>query len=229
MTLRAGIVSILTLAFMFASPLHARAETKRHRQKIWTFSFAADTLGHAPANSVRFGGEWAVVPDSSQARGDSAAADTVPLSRVLRQSEDDDGIKFHYIQFPKPTLGDQIVSARFRILSGEIDPSAGVMLQVDPKGRNGYIVRYSGENGELVAHYLLYGKRRDLHFSKIDRVEPNTWHTLEAERSGNTMIVRFDGEERFRIRDERFAGGCAGLWTEDDTIVEFDQLKVSFR
>lgn len=240
MTARFGLAAAVTLALALALPLHARAESKRRAQRSWTFSFAADTLGHAPANSVRFGGAWAVVPDSSRApaggaagdsaRADSAASDTVTAwPRVLRQSEDDDGLKFHYIQFPKLALKDQVVSVRFRLLQGEIDPSAGVMFQLDAKGKNGYIVRYSGENSELVAHYLIYGKRRDIHFCKVAPAEPNTWHTLEVERVGFTMIVRYDGEEKFRIRDERYTNGSVGLWTEDDTIVDFDQLKVSMR
>ncbi len=228
MTFRFGIVFALTLALGLALPVHARAAYKH--QRSWTFTFAADTLGHAPANSVRFGGDWAVVVDSSRVAGDSALSDTAAtLPRVLRQSEDDEGVKFHYIQFPKPALKDQIVSVRFRLLEGEIDPSAGVMFQVDPKGKNGYIVRYSGESGEVIAHYLLYGKRRDIHFCKVEPAAPNTWHTLEVERVGYTMIVRFDGEEKFRIRDERFTNGCAGLWTEDDTVVDFEGLKISMR
>jgi hypothetical protein len=227
-TLRFGIASALMLALALALPFHALAATKH--QRSWTFTFAADTLGNAPTNSVRFGGAWEVVVDSSRVAGDSALSDTAAaLPRVLRQSEDDDGIKFHYIQFPKPSLKDQVVSVRFRILDGEIDPTAGVMLQVDPKGRNGYIVRYSGASGEVIAHYLIYGKRRDLHFCKVEKLEANTWHTLETERVGFTMIVRLDGEEKFRIRDERFTNGSAGLWTEDDTIVDFEQLKVSMR
>ncbi|MGH7680927.1 MAG: hypothetical protein ACRENN_02965, partial [Candidatus Eiseniibacteriota bacterium] len=143
MTARFGLIAAVMVALALNLPLEARADSKHHKQRSWTFSFAADTLGHAPANSVRFGGVWEVVPDSSRAGADSTASDTVAMfPRVLRQSEDDDGLKFHYIQFPKPTLGDQLVSVRFRILEGEIDPSAGVMLQVDAKGRNGYIVRY---------------------------------------------------------------------------------------
>ena len=103
------------------------------------------------------------------------------------------------------------------------------MFQVDAKGRNGYIVRVSGESSQLIVHYLIYGKRRDLKFAKIPPIEPGTWHTLSAEHKGAIMTVRYDGEEKIRIRDERYSGGSAGLWTEDDTVVDFDQLAVSKR
>ncbi len=229
MTPRTALAAALALAWALVSPTLALAASGKHHQKTWAFSFAADTLGQAPTNSVRFGGLWEVVVDSTRAPADSAAWDSAALPRVLRQREEDDGLKFHYIQFPKPVLGDMTVSMRFRIRSGEIDPSAGVMFQLDPKGRNGYIVRVSGDTGELIAHYLLVGKRRDLHYAKITPPEPQTWHTIEVERKGSVMIARYDGEEKIRLRDERFSSGGVGLWTEDDTVVDFDQLRVSMR
>jgi len=116
-----------------------------------------------------------------------------------------------------------------RIVAGDIDPTAGVMFQVDAKGRNGYVVRVSGERNELIVHYLIYGKRRDLRFAKIPPIQPGTWHTLSVERKGSIMAVSYDGEEKLRIRDERYSGGSVGLWTEDDTVVDFEQLAVSKR
>lgn len=231
MNQRFGIAAAVALAIAIALPHTAAAAKAKHRQKSWTYTFEADTLGKAPGKSVVFGGEWQVVSDSTRALADSAAIgdSTAALPRVVRQSEEDDGIKFHYLQFPKPVLGDMIVSTRFRILSGAVDPSAGVMFQLDPKGRSGYIVRVSGDRGELVAHYLLLGKRRDLRYAKVATPAAGTWHTIEVERHGSVLIARYDGEEKMRIRDERFTTGSAGLWTENDTVVDFERLTVSMR
>jgi hypothetical protein len=245
------------LVLALATPALGEPVGRTYGSKTWTWSFAADTLGLPPANTATFGGSWAVLVDSTrafEARGapggasassaDSVTGATVPASsadstavatalasapRVLRQSEADDGLRFHYIQFKKPTLEDQAVSVRFRILAGDIDPTAGVMFQVDPKGRNGYIVRVSGETNQLIVHYLIFGRRRDLRFAKIPPIQPGTWHTLSVERKGSIMAVSYDGEEKIRIRDERYSGGSVGLWTEDDTVVDFEQLAVSKR
>ena len=247
MTLRLGFAVSLVLALALAAPASGKSEGRTHGSKTWTWSFAADTLGLPPSNTATFGGSWAVVLDSTRASnqgaiasGDSAAiassADSAAIAsalasapRVLRQSEADDGIRFHFIQFKKPVLEDQAVSVRFRILAGDIDPTAGLMLQVDAKGRNGYLVRVSGESNQLIVHYLIYGKRRDLRFVKIPPIQPGTWHTLSVERKGSIMAVSYDGEEKTRIRDERYSGGSVGLWTEDDTVVDFEQLAVSKR
>lgn len=239
---RSGLAAsmLLALALVASAPAEAakaKAKGSKH-PKSWTWTFQADTLGQAPINTVTFGGTWKVVADSTLAPSDSvpAAADTSGAAgsapvwpRVLRQTESDDGIRFHYVQFTKPVLGDLAVSVRFRILEGEMDPSAGVMFSLHPKGKNGYIVRVSGDREELVAHYILSGKRRDLKYAKIDPLEPGAWHTLDVERNGSMIIARYDGVERIRIRDERFTFGSIGLWTEDDTVVDFAGLTLTVK
>lgn len=256
MTLRVGLAVSLVFALALPTVAFGKSETRTHGTKTWTWNFAADTLGIAPPNTATFGGTWAVVVDSTRTPDRGAVASSADSSgvgvalassadssavaaalaaafastpRVLRQSEADDGIRFHYIQFKKPVLDDQAISVRFRILAGDIDPTAGVMFQVDPKGRNGYVVRVSGESNQLIVHYLIYGKRRDLRYAKIKPIQPGTWHTLSVEHKGSIMTVTYDGEEKVRIRDERYTGGSVGLWTEDDTVVDFEQLAVSKR
>jgi len=207
------------------------------RSKTWTWEFAADTLGRPPVNTGVFGGTWAVVVDSSSlgsapadsAAGAPAARASAVGPRVLRQSETDDGIDFHYVQFTKPVIDDMAASVRFRIISGDIDPTAGILFQLDKKGRSGYLVRVSGQRKAVIAHYLLYGKRRDLKIASIDPPEPGTWHTLAILRKGSELTVSYDGKECFLIRDERYSRGSVGLWTEDDTVVDFAGLQVSTR
>jgi len=252
-SLRVGFAASLVLAVALAGPALGKTSSRTHGARTWTWSFAADTLGLPPPNTATFGGSWEVIVDSTRAdlhaAGALAAVDTLSADsasvaaaaaasaaaaqaaapRVLRQRETDDGIRYHFIQFKKPVLEDQAASVRFRILAGDIDPTAGLMFQVDAKGRNGYIVRVSGESNQLVVHYLIYGKRRDLRFAKIEPLEPGTWHTLSVERKGSIMTVSYDGTERLTIRDERYTSGSVGLWTEDDTVVDFEQLAVSKR
>jgi len=87
-------------------------------------------------------------------------------------------------------------------------------------------VRVSGAEGEIVAHYLIYGKRRDLRVAKIEAPEPGAWHTLAVRKQGSVLEVRYDGASILKMRDERFSEGNVGLWTEDDTIVDFADFVV---
>jgi len=231
---RVGTGAALLLISILPLALHASADGRSGRStKTWTWTFQADTLGQEPQYTGVFGGKWEVAlaqappPAGSSAPADSADPDTSAAPRVLRQAETDDGIEFHYVQFRKPVVGDLIASVRFRVLSGEIDPGAGLMFQLDSKGKSGYLLRASGEKNRLIAHYLLYGKRRDLKWEDIPPLEPGEWHTLSISRNGNMLIASYDGVERFRVRDERFRKGTVGLWTEDDSVVEFADLRVS--
>lgn len=214
--MRSLVVAALALALLsaVATPVGA-ARPKSSRVKAWTFAFDADTLGRPPAKTSVHGGIWSVEADS-----------TVPAGRVLRQSQSDEGLAFHFVQFQRPTLGDVTASVRFRIVSGEIDPSVGLMFQLDEKGRNGYLVRVCGERDEIALHYIIYGKRRDIRYAKIELPEPGTWHTLAVRREGERIAVLYDGNEVMRARDERNSKGTVGLWTEDDTVADFAQLEI---
>ncbi len=207
--------------------------------KVYTWSFQADTLGQKPAHSLAFGGTWQVVEDSvavadsaRAATADSATATSatapIPVARFLSQSENDDGVS-HYLTFTRPLLRDMEASVRFRIRSGEIDPSAGLLFQMDPKGTSGYLVRVSGRDEELAFHYLLYGRRRDVKFAKIPPLTPGTWHTLAISRQRTVIKARYDGKEIMMVRDDRFSKGTVGVWSEDDTVVDFTDLTATYR
>jgi hypothetical protein len=214
---RWGTAALLAIVTITAGACSASA-AKRPRYasgKIWALTFEADTLGQAPAHTTVRGGDWAVEADS-----------TAPGGRVLRQRENDDGVAWHSLQFDRPFLEDVTVSVRFRIVSGEIDPSAGILFQLDPKGRNGYLVRLTGQTQEVAFHYLLSGKRRDVRFAKIDWPAPGTWHTLAIRRTGHRLAVLYDGRGVLEARDERYKSGTVGLWSEDDSVVEFADLEV---
>jgi len=196
--------------------------------KVYRWDFQADTLGLKPVHTMAFGGNWQVIEDSTEAGRDSIPPAS-PAPRLLTQLESDDGIAYHYLAFTRPMLADLDASVRFRIRSGEIDPSAGLMFQMDPKGTSGYLVRASGRSGELSFHYILYGKRRDVKYSKIPALTPGSWHTIGVVRRRSVLHVSYDGKEVMAVRDDRFWKGTVGVWTEDDTVADFASLTATAR
>jgi len=211
-----AVVAALVVAAGITSGVAWGKDRAAQPGRTYSWTFEADTLGLPPASTRSMSGRWAVVEDSAAAG-----------ARVLRQQMDDDGLASHSIQFLKPKLADQQVSVRFRIRSGEIDPSAGIGFMIDPKGKNGYLVRISGRHRELIAHYILNGKRRDLKMAPIEPPAHGEWHTLGARRVGARLEVLYDGAVVMKLRDERFREGNVGLWTEDDTVADFAGLSVS--
>lgn len=206
------------------------AGKREPRGRTWAHDFRADTLGMAPSGAVVMGGTWVVLEDSSAvppASDSGTAASQAP--RLLRQSSGEEARAANWIRLLKPTVENGEVSVRFRIRSGEIDPSVGILFQVDPKGRNGYLVRVSGADDELIAHYLLAGKRRDIKMEKLTAPPAGEWHTLAVRRDRDRTVVLYDGVEKMTLRDERFIRGTVGLWTEDDTVADFADLKITAR
>ena len=219
-------LSLLLAASLLAVPARA-GKPKAPRGKTWHFDFRSDTLGIAPPGTVVMAGAWAVLEDSTAAGGaaDSAGA----RSRVLRQRSDEDAVASNWIRFLKPMLETCEVSVRFRIVAGELDPGVGLLFHYDAKRKNGYLVRISGASEEMVAHYILNGKRRDIKFQKMTIPAPGEWHTLGVRREGVRITVLYDGKELMALRDERYDSGTVGLWTEDDTVADFADLTVTAR
>ena len=212
---------LLALALMVTAS-QATAE-KRHHLKSWAWTFEADTLGKEPDNSGVATGTWEV----ADLAPDSAAAVDAAGGRILRQREGEDGADYHMLQLKKPIVEDLVASVRFRVVSGEVDPGAGLLFHLDAKAKNGYLIRVSGAKERIVAHYLLSGRRRDIRYASIEPPKPGEWHTLSVTKKKSLMIVSYDGAECMRFRDERFKKGTVGFWTEDDAVVDFADLKVA--
>lgn len=220
-------LSLAALCILLAVPSWAGKRAPRAR--TWVHDFRADTLGLAPSGTIVMGGVWTVVEDSS-AGAPSESADSVSRRpHLLRQASGDEGRASNWIRLVRPVLETGEVSVRFRINSGEIDPSVGIVFQVDKKGRNGYLIRISGADNELVAHYLLSGKRRDIKMEALAAPAAGEWHTLGVRRERTKIVVTYDGVEKMDLRDERFIRGTVGLWTEDDTVADFAELKITAR
>ncbi|HKO22452.1 MAG TPA: hypothetical protein VJX91_07340 [Candidatus Eisenbacteria bacterium] len=208
---------VLTMAMSQAT---AWAGT-RHHEKSWSWTFEADTLGKEPDNSGVATGTWEVANLESDSLGIATGG------RILRQLEGEDGAEYHMLQLKKPVVDDLAASVRFRVVSGEVDPGAGLLFHLDGKAQNGYLVRVSGAKGRVVAHYLISGRRRDIRYASIEPPKPGEWHTLSVTKKKSVIVVSYDQKEVLRFRDERFQRGTVGFWTEDDAVVDFADLKVA--
>jgi len=211
----AGLLAAIVVS-SFAGTALAKSKVPALPGRTYTWTFAADTLGQPPTATRVGGGSWSVLEDSTQAG-----------VRLLRQTQSDDGLAYHSLQFLKPRVADQKMEVRFRIRSGDIDPSVGIAFHLDAKGKNGYLVRISGKDQELIAHYFLNGKRRDLKMVAVDPPKPDEWHTLGVQRVGERLEVLVDGVVKMKLRDERYSIGNVGLWTEDDTVADFAGMTVT--
>lgn len=215
------------VAAMLLLPVsQATAKTEPHHGKSWAWTFEADTLGKEPDNTGVATGNWQIGNLAADSAGTGTPGTATP-ARVLRQLESEDGADYHMLQLKKPIIQDLVASVRFRVISGDVDPGAGLLFHLDDKAKNGYLIRVSGAKSRIVAHYLIYGRRRDIRYAAVDPPKPGEWHTLSISKKRSVIVVTYDGTERMRFRDERFSKGTVGFWTEDDAVVEFADLKLA--
>ena len=215
------------VAAMLLLPVsQATAKTEPRHGKSWVWTFEADTLGKEPDNTGVATGTWEIGNLAADSAG-TGTAGTGTAARVLRQLESEDGADYHMLQLKKPVIQDLVASVRFRVVSGDVDPGAGFLFHLDDKAKNGYLIRVSGAKSRIVAHYLIYGRRRDIRYAPVEPPKPGEWHTLSVSKKRSVIVVTYDGTERMRFRDERFRKGTVGFWTEDDAVVEFADLKVA--
>jgi hypothetical protein len=66
-------------------------------------------------------------------------------------------------------------------------------------------------------------------YAKMPPLAPGTWHTIEISRRKSMLRASYDGKELMAVRDDRFSKGNVGVWTEDDTLVDFADLTATAR
>jgi len=120
---------------------------------------------------------------------------------------------------------------RFRARSDprrEIDPSAGSSSRWIPRAR-GLPGPGDHADSEIAFQYLLYGKRRDVKFAPIPTPEPGSWHTVGITRRRTVLTILYDGKEVMTVAMDRYRKGTVGVWTEDDSLVDFAGLTATAR
>ena len=189
-----------------------------------------DDFNQAPLNQPPPG--WTIaITGQGEPRWIVTSDPADPATRVLRQEGTVSRPCFPLCLKSGAALTDGFVETRFKSVSGKIDQAAGVVWRWRDS-QNYYICRANALENNVVAYKVVEGKRTALEivgrtggYGVAEKVAPAQWHTLRVEFAGNTFIVRFNGKELFRVRDDTFASsGLTGLWTKADSVMLFDDF-----
>ena len=213
----------LGLAFVVAA-VTVFAQTK-------TLDFGNDKVGQPPSG-FSFGltgkgkhGVWVI-------RKDEASPDH---RNVLAQTDSDPtGYRFPVCVYDGLTGKDVDVSVKFKPISGKGDQGAGIVWRYKDQD-NYYIVRANALENNVVLYKVENGKRTDLPlvgagrtYGKKEKVPSGQWGTLRVVAKGNLFEVYHDGKKLYEVQDETFKdAGKVGLWTKADSVIYFDELKIT--
>jgi len=196
-----------------------------------THTFDKDTAGKPPAGfveSLTAGGgnvQWRVIE-----------ADDAPSGKhvVAQLSQDSTNTRYPLLVLDEFSAKDVDVSVRFKPVSGKVDQAAGIVWRWQDKD-NYFVVRANALENNVVAYKTVAGKRTSI-CTKVDAksygvkadVPSNKWSTLRVRMVGNTAEVYLNDKKLFDVDNDTFtSAGKVGLWTKADSVIQFDDLKVT--
>ena len=209
-------------AIIFAVAVAAVGLTALTPATAQTSTFAADTIGAAPAGwtltkTGRGNSKWTVETDA-----------TAPSKGpVLKQS----GVATYPLALKAGTaVQNGFVETKFKALAGKEDRAAGLVWRARD-ANNYYVVRANALEDNVVLYKTANGQRIELNTVKGDTyglkapVPSGQWHALRVEFAGTRFKVIYNGKLLFEVEDATFKdAGMVGLWTKSDSVVVFDGL-----
>jgi hypothetical protein len=144
---------------------------------------------------------------------------------VLQQMGRESGTFPHIVATSRGTFGDAEVSLKIRPVSGAKAWGGGLAFRYVDTG-NYYVARVDGveqkvelleyDNGDRPTHEETYERN----FTQGE------WVTLKVTSKGDEMKVEVDGTAAFTVLDVTLRVGHVGLWVQDDSVTQFDDLTV---
>ncbi len=126
------------------------------------------------------------------------------------------------------SLSDGWAEVKFKLVSGKEDQAGGILFRFKD-GNNYYIARANALEKNLTLYHTTDGKRRAFQ-SVMAEVESNRWHTLRVDFQGSHFTVTFDGKKTLEAENDKIKGaGKVGLWTKNDSVTFFKDLKFDGR
>ena len=111
-----------------------------------------------------------------------------------------------------------------RTRAGEFEQAMGLIWRFQDE-QNYYMVRANSSEQEVTLFKFVDGARKSIEKSRHMTIPMNKWHMLRAEFVDGTIKIILDGYPVFTATDKTFPNaGAVGVWTKNDSYVEFDNL-----
>jgi len=188
-----------------------------------SISFAHDAVGKPPAQFA-----FAVTGAGPEVRWEVQEDPLVPGHRhiLVQSGKTEPGENVALAILKDRVLQHGEIAVRFRVNSGEDDQSAGIVWRYkDPQTY--YLVRASAKEDACSVYQIKKGKMK-LIDSKPVIIIPYTWHELRLIFVNKDFTAFVDGELALGGKDSSYLdAGQIGLCTLSDSVVRFDDLRVS--
>lgn len=196
-----------------------------------TYSFDGDAAGKPPGGFVEAltagGGpvKWQVVEASDAPSGKQV---------VAQLSDDATRTRYPLLVLENVSAKDVEVSVKFKPISGKVDQAAGIAWRLQDRD-NYLVVRANALENNVVAYKTVAGVRSSIGIKGDEKsygvkaeVPSNKWSTLRVRMVGNVGEVFLNDQKVFELETDAItSAGKVGLWTKADSVIQFDDLKVT--
>jgi hypothetical protein len=133
------------------------------------------------------------------------------------------GVLSHVPRFTEGTF-----RARFKLVSGASDQTAGLVFDLEPNGEYLY-ARYNTKDGNLALWRFAKGTREVIaHGEQHVQLPLGVWHELAVTITGSRLVVvANNGALRFEHALPEPVDGRVGFWTKRDSVTQFKDVRVS--
>ncbi len=120
--------------------------------------------------------------------------------------------------------------ARFKLVSGQSDQTAGLVFDLEPNGEYLY-ARYNTKDGNLALWRFAKGAREVIaHGEQHVQLPLGVWHELTVTITGARLVVSANnGMLRFEHALPEAVDGRVGFWTKRDSVTQFKDVRVTPR
>ena len=129
-----------------------------------------------------------------------------------------------------PRFTEGTFRARFKLVSGESDQTAGLVFDLEPNGEYLY-ARYNTKDGNLALWRFVKGNREVIaHGEQHVQLPLNVWHELSVTIAGTRLSVEANnGKIRFEHPLPEPVDGRIGFWTKRDSVTLFKDVRITPR
>jgi hypothetical protein len=133
------------------------------------------------------------------------------------------GVLSNVLRFTEGTF-----RARFKLVSGASDQTAGLVFDLEPNGEYLY-ARYNTKDGNLALWRFADGTREVIaHGEQHVQLPLGVWHELAVTITGSRLVaVANNGALRFEHALPEAVDGRVGFWTKRDSVTQFKDVRVT--
>lgn len=206
-------------------------------------NFSKDAPGKEPSQLACVVGFWQVAKDGdrnvlmvngSRWSSGQSAANLADKARALygeRYAEFLDNVKA-YAYFPVcvaravDSFSEGEISVRFKPIDGRVDQGAGIAFDVKPNG-DYLILRANALENNLVLFQVVRGRRSSIEWIRNTPTPTGKWQTLKVTVKGKVVQGSLNGKTYLEHELPEPVSGKVGVWSKADSVVYFDDLKIT--